>query len=34
MQLSLRFSWKLEKLKEVVLEQIDGFFESTKFAHR
>lgn len=34
MELSLRFSWRLAKLKEVVLEQIDDFFESSKFAHR
>ena len=34
MELSLRFSWRLAKLKEAVLEQIDGFFESSKFAHR
>ena len=33
MELSWRFSWRLAKLKEAVLEQIDGFFESSKFAH-
>ena len=32
MELSLRFSWRLAKLKEAVLKQIDNFFESSKFA--
>ena len=35
MELSLRFSWRLAKLKEaVVWKKIDGFFKSSKFAHR
>lgn len=33
MELSLRFSLRLAKFKEAVLEKIDGFFESSKFAH-
>ena len=34
MELSLRFSLRLAKFKEAVLEKIDGFFESSKFAHQ
>ena len=34
MEPSLRFSWRLAKVNEAVLEQIDGFIESSKFAHR
>ena len=33
MELSLRLSLRLAKFKEAVLEKIDGFFESSKFAH-